>query len=60
MRESQNIEVKGIVKDGFDYNLQVWVENYIIQKCGHKTDFRCNCNGRKLEGQDIRGLLVKK
>ena len=30
MRESGNEIINGIVKNGFDYDLQVWVEDYII------------------------------
>lgn len=30
MRESRNEIVNGIVKNGFDYDLQVWIEDYII------------------------------
>ena len=51
MRESANEEVAGIVKNGFDYNLQVWVKNYIIQDCGHEV---CRCEARQYQGQDIR------
>jgi len=54
MRYSNNMEIDGFVKNGFDYSLQVWVENFIIQNCGHKTEFLCSCNGKKLKGQDIR------
>ena len=60
MRYSDNIEVKGIVKDGFNYTLQVWIKDYIIQNCGHKVNFGCNCNGRKYKGQDIRTLSLKR
>jgi hypothetical protein len=31
MRYSNNEEVSGAVKNGFDYDLQVWVKDYIIQ-----------------------------
>jgi len=54
MRYSDNVEVKGIVKNGFDYGLQLWVENYIIQLCGHEARIDCKCNGKKFAGQDIR------
>ena len=54
MRNSNNENVNGIVKTGFDYDLQIWVVNFIIQPCGHKKDFICKCNGKKFAGQDIR------
>lgn len=58
MRYSTNEEINGTVKNGFDYTLQVWVKDYIIQDCGHKTHngfkvFEC-CNARRLRDQDIR------
>ena len=56
MRYSKNQEVNHIVKNGFDYDLQVWVKNYIIQRCGHKNDFSCNCNGKKFMGQNIKNI----
>ena len=55
MRQSTNQEVKGKVKNGFDYILQVWVKNYIIQKCGHKA---CGCNAYRFAGQDIRKVTI--
>ena len=65
MRYSNNVEVKGIVKDGFDYSLQFWIEDYIVQNCGHTNNFRARrggncCNGFKYAGQDIRQLLHNK
>ena len=52
MRGSKNEVVNGIVKDGFDYHLQVWVIDYLILDCGHKFD--CGCNSRRYAGRDIR------
>ncbi len=60
MRYSNNRETNGIVENGFDYTLQAWVKDYKIQACGHKADNACHCNGKKFEGQDVRGLLVKR
>ena len=56
MRTSTNVEAKGVVKTGFDYDLQVWVQDYIVQRCGHPKDMNCVCLGRKYEGRDIRTL----
>ena len=51
--------MKNYIKNGFDYKLQVWVENYIIFDCGHsKNQLNC-CNARKLKGKDIRKLNEK-
>ena len=47
MRMGQDFrDDKGILKDGFDYELQVWVKNYICQDVG--------LNKHKYAGQDIR------
>ncbi len=48
------------IKDGFDYDLQVWVVDHIVQRCGHpeamsSPEHYC-CNARELAGQDIREL----
>ena len=60
MRYSDNVKTEGIVKNGFDYTLQAWIKNFIVEDCGHKADNPCKCNGRRLKGQDIRELLVKR
>ncbi len=57
MRNSINLEVNGKVKDGFDYDLQVWVKNYIIQKCGHpKAITGICCHVKGLAGKDVRTI----
>jgi hypothetical protein len=47
----------GRVWNGFDYELQVWVANGIIQGCGHpqtmRSDGRPCCNACRLAGQSI-------
>ena len=38
----------------FDYGLQVWVIDGIIQNCGHPDDMRPGCcNGDKFKGMTI-------
>ena len=57
MRTSRNEIVNGIVKNGFDYNLQIWIKDYIIQECGHPDYMRpACCNAGKWHGRDIRKL----
>ena len=45
------------VWNGFDYELQVWVANGIIQRCGHPDTMRSSknscCNAYRLAGQNI-------
>jgi hypothetical protein len=47
----------GRVWNGFDYELQVWVANGIIQRCGHpkimRSDGRPCCYAYRLAGQSI-------
>ena len=47
----------GRVWNGFDYELQVWVVDGIIQRCGHPDTMRLQdrscCNAYRLAGQNI-------
>ena len=47
----------GRVWNGFDYELQVWVANGIIQRCGHPNTMpspkKFCCNAYRLAGQNI-------
>ena len=47
----------GRVWNGFDYDLQVWVVDGIIQPCGHPDTMRSPkhscCNAYRLAGQNI-------
>ena len=52
---SDVLDTEGVVRQGHDYNVSVWVEDYIIQRCGHRT-FQDRCNGCLLHGQDIRTI----
>ncbi len=56
MRYSKDqFDNKGILVTGYDYNLQVWVIDYIIQNCGHPASMRPGCcNHDRLQGKDIR------
>lgn len=45
-RLSDNIEVKGVLKEGFDYDIQVWVKDYIVQHCGHHSSNMFHPSGR--------------
>jgi hypothetical protein len=50
----------GRVWNGFDYELQVWVVNGIIQCCGHPNTMRSPkhscCNAYRLAGRSILDL----
>jgi hypothetical protein len=46
---------EGILRSGYDYELQCWVKDYIVQDCGHSLNNRelCGCYGRAHHGQPI-------
>lgn len=47
----------GVVVNGHDYKLQVWVRDYIIQDCGHPVSMHPDCcPAHRLAGLDIRNL----
>lgn len=49
MRTGQDdIDKQGIVRNGFDYNLQIWIKDYICQDVGS--------NRARYAGQDIRNI----
>ena len=54
-RQSSDVLSKdGTIYDGFDYNLQVWVEEGIVQPCGHIAPIATECcNSRKYAGKMI-------
>ncbi len=66
-RQSSNEEVGGVVRNGFDYDLQVWIIDYVIQACGHPESINMTrfqqatsgCNQCRLTGHDVRKVVVK-
>lgn len=57
---SDDLDAAGVVRNGFDYELQVWVKDYMILDCGHPTHMKnvkptC-CPQHSLNGQDIRNV----
>ena len=54
-RESGDEIRYGRVWNGFDYALQVWVVDGIIQDCGHPAEMQVQecCNAHKLAGKRI-------
>ena len=49
-RESSDELINGELINGFDYDMQCWVEEGIILRCGHLGD-SCKCIGRVMEGE---------
>ena len=47
----------GAVWNGYDYALQVWVLDGVVQDCGHFTlcPTLC-CNARRYEGLNVRDI----
>ena len=60
MRISKDEMVDGVVKNGYDYDSQVWVKDYIIQDCGHPEEMKKTgcCNQHKFAGQDIHQFCL--
>lgn len=57
---SDDIDEKGTVRNGYDYELQVWVNNYECMPCAHPLFMRekagvC-CSQMKYAGLDIRTI----
>jgi len=55
-RVSRDEIVDEAVKNGFDYDLQVWVKDFKILDCGHPETMKADgcCEGHRMAGQDIR------
>lgn len=46
---------EGDLRNGYDYELQVWVKGYEVQDCGHlSSDVPDCCSAALFAGQDIR------
>jgi len=52
---TDNYDNDGVLRDGYDYDYQYWVRNYIVQDCGHVGD--CSCEAHIYAGTDIRTLI---
>ena len=63
---------KGNLWNGFDYDLQVWVEKGTILNCGHPMkinenvpiglgglEYTCNCNARIHAGRSLAEVKAK-
>lgn len=52
---------KGELANGFDYDLQVWVEDGLVQDCGHPRSAAFNkgkwcCNAHRFASMDLDEL----
>lgn len=58
MKTSDNeFDGVGAVVNGFDYRLQVWVKDGIVQACGHPPEMGASCcNGRRFAGMRVTGI----
>lgn len=53
-RQGSDVVENGVVKNGYDYKLQVWVLDFKIQNCGHPKSMHPGCcNADKLQGKRL-------
>lgn len=52
-RISSDQYINGKLINGFDYDVQVWVINGIVQRCGHPESMGYCCNKKKYAGLTI-------
>ncbi|HSF10821.1 MAG TPA: hypothetical protein VLA60_15525 [Nitrospirales bacterium] len=46
----------------YNYNLQCWVVDHIIQRCTHPSQMFCRCRGREFHGlteQEAVGVMTE-
>jgi len=63
-RSTDNLAKDGTIERGFDYNLQVWVDGFIVLRCGHFPSYGAGnggepgscCHVPALVGRDIRSI----
>ena len=60
-RQSNNdYDENGTLRNGFDYDLQVWVVDYLIPDCKHPREMKvngsCCCQQDRLKGNDTRKM----
>ena len=55
-RVSRDVLKNGKVMTGYDYDLQVWVNNHIIEECGHDPKWPHRCRACRDHGRDIRDV----
>ena len=54
MRQGDNEIQAAVIKNGFSYEHQCWIINFVVQRCGHPESMGCKCFGRIHEGQQVR------
>lgn len=49
------LDKSGVVVDGYDYNLQAWIKDGVIQDCFHPEHWKEShcCNAHRLAGRRI-------
>lgn len=50
------LDENGVIQWGYDYNIQVWVDDYLVLNCFHTHIHTECCNARKYAGRDIRTI----
>ena len=53
-RQSTNQMQAGVIKNGYTYEHQAWIRDFVIQDCGHPSSMVCDCFGRAHAGEQVR------
>jgi hypothetical protein len=60
MRQSgDRLAATGTVQGGYDYQLQVWVKDGVVQPCGHPAAMRVTrpcCPANRYRGQRVKEI----
>jgi hypothetical protein len=54
MRRSGNVMQAGVIKNGYSYEHQCWIKDFVIQDCAHPATQDCGCFGRMYAGKQAR------
>jgi len=54
MRTSENEMQAGVIKNGFSYEHQCWIKEFVVMRCGHPATMNCGCFGKKHQGEQVR------
>ncbi|MBF86308.1 MAG: hypothetical protein CL489_17780 [Acidobacteria bacterium] len=60
MSEEIRAKYLDILNNRFDYKLQAYVLDGIVQDCGHQDDDECNCEARRYANRSLDSVYEEK